>query len=411
MTSEKLTRREFITTSAAGLAVGALSVSPAAARIVGANDRLSIGIIGAGGQGRGQMSAIVGLADSMNAEITAVCDVWKVSMDAAVAMVQKKWNREPRKFTNYHDLLALSDIDAVVIATPDFHHSRILAQAVRAGKDAYCEKPMASEFKDAKEALHATLETGRIVQIGTQRRSDGRHKAGAEFIRSGALGKISRVEAAWNDCGPRWRKNVSDCKAEDVDWKMFLEGKKDRPFDPHLIREWQLYRDFSIGTIGLLGSHMIDVVHWFMDDPLPISAVAGGGNYAWNDGRENEDTMYAVIEYPKQWVLRYCTGLGNSSGNNCYFFGTNGSFDTTTWKATGAGGAGAKKIAAEIDVKPLPGENHMQNFLECVRSRKQPNADIHAGYAHAVATLMGGMALRKGKRMIYDAEKQEIKEG
>ena len=107
----------------------------------------------------------------------------------------------------------------------------------------------------------------------------------------------------------------------------------------------------------------------------------------------------------------YCTGLGNSSGNNCYFFGTNGSFDTNTWKATGAGGAGAKKIAQDIDVKPLPGENHMQNFLECVRSRQQPNADIHAGYAHSVASILGGMALRRGKRMVHDPVKQEIKEG
>ena len=398
-------------TTSAGLAAVALSSGPAAARIAGANDRLSIGIIGSGGQGRYQMQQIINLSDSMNAEITAVCDVWKVSQDAAAAMCVKKWNREPRRFTNYHELLALDDIDAVVIATPDFHHSRILARAVRAGKDVYCEKPMASEFKDAREALHATLETGRIVQIGTQRRSDGRHKAGAELINSGVLGKISRVECAWNDCGPRWRKNVADCKAEDVDWKMFLEGRKMRPFDPHLIREWQLYRECSIGTIGLLGSHMIDVVHWFMDDPLPVRAVAGGGTYVWNDGRENEDTMYAILEYPKGWVLRYCTGLGNALGNNCYFFGTNGSFDTNTWKVSGAGGSGKDKIAKEFDLQPLPGENHMSNFLECVRSRKQPNADIRAGYAHAVATLMGGMALRTGKRMVYDAEKQEIREG
>lgn len=400
-----------MTTTAAGLAVGALSSSPAAARVVGANDRLSIGIIGSGGQGRHQMQQIINLSDSMNAEITAVCDVWKVSQDAAAAMCVKKWDREPRRFTNYHELLALSDIDAVVIATPDFHHSRILAQAVRAGKDVYVEKPMASEFKDAKEALKATLETGRIVQSGTQRRSDGMHKAGAAFVRSGALGKISRVECAWNDCGPRWRRDVSNVKAEDVDWKMYLEGRKNRPFDPHQFREWHLYREFSIGTIGLLGSHMIDVVHWFMDDPLPVSAVAGGGNYAWDDGRENEDTMYAILEYPKGWVLRYCTGLGNALGNNCYFFGTNGSFDTTTWKATGAGGSGPKRIAQETAIQSINNENHMQNFLECVRSRKQPNADIHTGYAHAVASLMGGMALRKGKRMVYDPVKQEIREG
>lgn len=410
MTTDKMTRREFVTRSAAGVALGAIALAPAA-RVLGANDRLSIGVIGTGGRGRQLMGEINRMSEELNVEITALCDVWKLSMDPAVDMVKKQYSRKPRTFVDYEDLLALDDVDAVVIATPDFHHVRMLVKAVRAGKDVYVEKPMAIVFGEAREALRAVEETGRVVQVGTQRRSDGRHRAGAEFIKSGTLGTISRVEASWNDCGPRWRKDVSNVKAEDIDWNRFLAGRKHRPFDAHRFREWQLYRDFTCGTIGLLGSHMIDVVHWFTDDPLPTSGVAHGGHYVWKDGREHEDTMYALFEYPRGFILRYCTGLGNSYGMGCYFYGTNGAFDTTSWKATGLGGRGGSKIKEEISVEPLPGENHMKNFLECVRSRKTPNADIYAGYAHSITAIMGARALRRGKKVKYDIARREMREG
>ena len=412
MCPEKISRREFMSKSAsglAGLALGTMAIG-SSSRVLGANDRLSIGLIGCGGQGRGDMGQAMRFSEELNVEVTAVCDVWKLNLNAAVDAVEKQYGRKPLAFTNYEDMLALDDLDAVIIATPDFQHCRILIDAMRAGKDVYVEKPMAMYLNEANESLKVAKANQRIVQVGTQRRSDGRHAAGARFIRSGALGKISRVEAAWNDCGPRWQRDFSNVKEEDVDWKRFLMGQKNRPFDPGRFREWHLYRDYSTGTIGLLGSHMIDVVHWFMDDSLPVSGVALGGNYAWNDGRENEDTTYAIFEYPKGFVLRYCTGLGNATGNGCYFFGTNGMFDTTTWKVTGAGGAGAKKISAETVVESAPGANHMKNFLECVRSRQTPNASIQDGYAHSIAAIMTAQSIRSGKKVLYDAVKQEIDE-
>ncbi|MDH7482616.1 MAG: Gfo/Idh/MocA family oxidoreductase [Armatimonadota bacterium] len=411
MSDSKIGRREFLVKSASGIAGLALGTMLADSRAIGANDRLSIGVIGAGGKGRDNMAQAMRYSDELNLEITAVCDVWKVNLESAVAAVEKQYGRKPRAFTGYEDLLALDDVDAVLIATPDHLHCRMLIDAMKAGKDVFVEKPMAMFLDQANESLRVQKETGRVVQVGTQRRSDGRHAAAARFIRSGALGKISRVEAAWNDCAPRWRKgDVSNCKPEDVDWKRFLMCAKKRPFNASRFREWQLYRDYTLGPVGLLGSHMIDVVHWFMDDYLPTSCVCHGGNYVWKDGREHEDTIYALFEYPKGFILRYCTGLGNTSGNGCYFYGTNGTFDTVTWKATGDGGSGKDKIKEEIVIQTSGGVNHMKNFLECIRSRQTPNASIFHGYAHSVCAIMAARSLRTGKRVTFDPKEQKIYE-
>lgn len=412
MSPGKISRREFMSKSASGLAGLALGTAAlgSPSRVMGANSRLSIGLIGCGGQGCNDASQAMRYSDELNVEVTAVCDVWKLHLNAAADMVEKKYSRKPRTFVDYQDLLALDDIDAVIIATPDFQHCRMLNDAMQAGKDVYVEKPMAMYLDEANESLEVARTTQRVVQVGTQRRSEGRYAAGARFIRSGALGTISRVEAAWNDCGPRWRKDLSNVKAEDIDWKRFLRGGKKRPFDPSRFREWHLYRDYTLGTVSLLGSHMIDVVHWFMDDLLPTSGVAHGGKYVWKDHREHEDTVYALFEYPKGFMLRYLTGLGNETGNGCFFYGTNGTFDTATWKATGAGGAGEARIKEEKVIESGRGQNHMKNFLECVRSRQTPNASIRDGYAHSIAAIMAARSLRSGSKILYDIQSQEMRE-
>lgn len=411
MSPNRIGRREFIAKSATGLAGLALGTAAIGlpSRVLGANDRLSIGLIGCGGQGRGDMNQAMRFSEELNLEVTAVCDVWRLHREAAVNLVEKQYGRKPREFVDYREMLALDDLDAVIIATPDFQHCRQLIDAMKAGKDVFVEKPMAMYIDQANESLKIARETKRVVQVGTQRRSDARHVAGARFVRSGALGTVSRVEAAWNDCGPRWRKNISNVKQEDVDWRRFLLGKKMRSWDPSRFREWHLYSDYSTGGIGLLGSHMIDVVHWFMEDSLPVSAVSLGGNFAWNDKRENLDTVYTLLEYPKGFIVRYCHSLGNAVGSNCYFYGTNGTFDTATWKVTGAGGAGADKITEEKVITAAgAGHNHVKNFLECVRSRLNPNATIEDGYAHSVVAIMSAESLRTGRKVLYDKNTQEI---
>jgi predicted dehydrogenase len=412
MPGNMLNRRQFLsrcTAGAAGLALTSVAVRPR--RVLGANDRISLAVIGSGGRGQYLMGEVEKLAEKLNVEVTAICDVWRLNRERAAARVKSRTGRQPRTFSRFGDVLKIEEIRAVIIATPDFQHSRILADAARAGKDAYCEKPMASNMKDARDALHAVLDNKRVVQIGTQRRSDGTFQAGAELIQSGVLGTISEVVTGWNDCSPRWARPYHDVKEEDVDWEAYLLDLPKRAFDPQRFRRWHLYKDFTVGTPGLLGSHVIDLAHWYMDDYYPKSCVAHGGVYVWKDGREHADTLECLWEYPKGFLLRYQTRLGNNKPMpEAAFYGIRGTFDTSSWKATGEGG-GDEKLKEEIPVKPKAGVSHMQNWLECLRTRRTPNADIRAGYAHSVASIMAFLAWESGRRQIYDTEKEEIRAG
>jgi predicted dehydrogenase len=301
-------------------------------------------------------------------------------------------------------------VDAVIIATADFQHARMLADAVKAGKDVYCEKPMANDLRDAKNALNAVLDSGRIVQIGTQRRSEGEYAAAAEAIKSGVLGTISMIDVSWSYFGPRWRRgDVDQAKAEDVEWRRFLIGKRYRPFDPHQFMEWRLFRDFSGGIPDQWLSHMIDTVHWLTGEHYPKSVVANGGVYVWKDGRENEDTFQALLEYPKGFLCSYATKFGNSAGDSMFIYGTNGTMDCSKWTISGSGG-GPDKIKEEVKIEPKPSVNHMQNWLDCMRSRMQPNADVWSGFSHSLAVIMATKALRSGKKVFYDPGKQEMHE-
>ncbi len=407
---EKITRRDFLSqTARTSAAIGMLALFTPS-RVFGANDRLSVGIVGPGQRGRSLMEEFQKIAPQVNAELTAVCDIWTKNLDRAVEMVTRWTGRPPRRFRTFEDMLAWEGLDAVIIATADFQHAKMLVQAVKAGKDVYVEKPMANTLEDAKKALSAVKESGRIVQVGTQRRSDGRHQAAAELLRTGVLGKICRVEVSWNYFGPRWRRgDVNEVREQDTDWKRFLMGKRYRPFNPSQYMEWRLYRDFSSGIPDQWMSHMIDVVHWFTGSEFPLSAVAHGGVYVWKDGRENEDTFHALLEYPEGFLVSYSTTFGNSAGDSFTIHGTQGTFDANKWIITGAGGGGKGQLKESIPIPSHPGVSHLQNFLECVRSRKTPNAPVEAGYSASVAVILAVQALLKGRKVYFDRGKQEMK--
>jgi len=407
-----MTRREFLSKAAVGTAGMAIAGTGmlASPRAVGANDRLSVGVIGYGQRCRSLLNDFQKAAKNSNAEITAVCDIWTRNLDACAKRVKDSGSPEPRKFRYMEQLLALKDVDAVIIATCDFQHAKMLAQAVRAGKDVYCEKPFANVLEEAKDALKAVEETGRIVQIGTQRRSEGKYQAAADFIRSGKLGVVSKVDCEWNYFGPRWRRDdVDQVKREDTNWRRFLMDKPYRAWDPHQYMEWRLFRDFSTGIPDQWMSHMIDLVHWIMDEEYPVSAVAMGGTYVWKDGRENGDTFQALLEYPKGFLCSYSTKFANSAGDHTVVYGTNGTLNVETSEVTGDGGGGDDKIKETIKLEKQPNVSHMQNWLDCIRSRKQPNATARMGYSHSVATLMAVHAVESGRKVIYDRDEMEIK--
>ena len=407
-----IARRSFVSGCAVGAASTALGgLLLPTARAQGANDRLNIALIGCGSRGTYLYEQVRAQGRELNAEVNVLCDVWRPAREKLVAAIQEATGQPPRQFSRYTDVLALNDVDAVIIATPDFGHSKILAAAAQARKDAYCEKPMASNLADAKAAVAAVQANGCIVQIGTQRRSEGTHRAAAALLQTGLLGKITAAEVGWCDAAPRWARDTSEVKAEDVDWEGFLLDLPPRDFDAARFRRWQLYKDYTVGQPGLLGSHVLDLAAWYMDDPLPTNCVAHGGVYIWQDGREHADTITCLYEYPKAWQLAYVGRLGNNWGRpEATLYGIRGTFDTASFKASGRGG-GAGQLTEEVGITPQPSVNHVRNWLECLRSRAQPNAPIEAGYAHSVASIMGFLAWETGQRQVYDAERQEIRAG
>lgn len=390
------TRRNFVSaTLAAGL------------RTRSANDRIQIGVIGAGGRGS-ELMRQVAQAKGAGAAITAVCDVYRPNRERAAEFVEKTWNVKPRLTVDYRELLTWRDVDAVIIAAPDFTHSVMLKEAVEAGKDVYCEKPMGVDFAEAKAAYLAVRKSDRVVQIGTQRRSEPRLIGAARLVRSGVLGQVTRVEFSVNFQEPRWRRDYTHIRPEDVAWPQFLMHRPSRPFDARRFREWQLFRDYTNGIAGLWMCHFIDLVHWFLEDPYPAGAVANGGVYLWKDGRETSDVFHALLDYPKGFLVSFAMSLTNAARNRNLWYGTRGVLDADALKITGDGSRMPDRITEEIEVPAEAVNSHMENFLECVRTRATPRADIQAGFSHAVACCMAGLALDHGRKVRFDRDKLEI---
>ncbi len=410
---DKPNRRTFIMGTAAGaVGLAASKALPAKGKVVGANEQINVGVIGCGGRGtRWCMSQVTRLAKSHNLKITAVCDVWQPALQRATAAVQKAFGSKPFATTNYEDLLARDDVDAVTIATPDHAHSPILAAACKAGKDAYCEKPMAVRLEDAKDARQAARKNKRVVQIGLQRRSIGANQAWADFFHAGKLGKVTKAEIGWHDQNPRWRRDYDDVKAKDVDWKRYLMYLPDRPFDPKRYRRWHLYKDYTLGPVALLGSHYIDIVIWFLSAKCPSSAVQLGGTYIWgDDGREHPDTCDSLFDYPEGFLCLYTNHFGNRyDDGRIVLYGTRGTFVNFQVVPNGAR-EGKRHFPKPFKVKPKSNENHVQNWVECLRTRKDPHAPVEAGYDHSVACILAAESLYRGRRMVYDAKTMTIRE-
>ncbi len=393
--------------------VGSALTAAASARVFGANDRLRIGMVGPGAQGRGLMRSLHEVAGQADAEIVAVCDLWGRRRQEAAALVKQATGQEPRQLQHYSELLELKDLDGVVLATPDHQHARQLMEAVQAGKDVYCEKPMANVLSEAKAAYHAVKSSKQIVQLGTQGLSTGRNQAVAAFVRSGRLGTISRVSHHASFNGPRWRPvpAVTQIQESETDWKAWLMGRPDRPFDPHLYFEFRLYREFSNGIPDQWLTHAISDVHVAMEDYFPESVVASGGVLVYQDGRENSDTFQASFRYPKGFLYDYSAMFGNDYPGHLRFFGQNGTIERTAdgFLVTGnGGGKRPERIAEETRLEPLHPTSHMQNWLDCMRSRKTPNAPILTGYAHSVVSIMAAQAERTGKKLYWDKQREEI---
>ena len=395
MSKRSLSRRSFLASS--GVALGASMM----ARAAGANDRIRIACIGTGSRCGAHLKSIGELSKAHNVEVAAVCDVWRPNRERAADYVEKGFGKKPFATSRFGEVLVRDDIDAVVIATPDFGHTPIMIEALKAGKDVYVEKPMALSIENAVEAVDLTRANERVVQVGTQRRSEGRWHAAHDLIASGKLGHVSRISAENCFNHARWARGYSDCTQEDVDWEAYLFNRPMVPFDPRLLRQWHLFKMCTNGISGLWMTHLIDAAHMLMGSTYPSSAVAHGGNYVWKDGREHCDVFHALVDYPEGYLFDWAMSLTNAYGTHYTVHGRYGTLDMETGEYSGAGGEEGKK-AESGKLESRPDGNHMANWLECMRSRQRPIADIEFGLQHSVATIMAAEALHTGQRMRYD---------
>ncbi len=400
-------RRHFV-----GLAAAAALRSQ---RILGANDRIGIGIIGCGD--RGLLREVLKFAPETNVEIRAVCDTWLQQREKAVSAVREASGNAPEAFVRYQDLLARTEIDAVVIGTPDHQHCAQLTAAARAGKDAYIEKPLAMEMKELLEAVDEVKKRERVVQCGTQVRSFPAAAAARAFVASGGLGKVLKVEQSRNSYRPYWhRYGERPVEESDVDWKGFLMHRKYRPFDADQYAGWYGYREFSRGPHANLMVHFIDLVHFVTGAKIPRRVVTLGGTYRWKDARTAPDSVETILDYPEEgFLVRYNSTFGTNAGSYLKFFGTRGVLDATRWGQpwllTGEGSGEPDRVPPGAALPEVESPHHMRNWLDCLRSRQPPNAPIDAGYSHSVAVIMADEALVRGTRMVYDPARRVIHAG
>ena len=440
------TRRDFLKAGSAALAATTVSWNARSyAAIVGANDRVRVGIVGCGDRMKGgDLPAFHQNAKDLNFQIVAVSDIWKRQREMGADFIEKLCGTRPDQVRNNDELYARKDVDAVIIATADFQHAYHGVEAVEAGRDAYVEKPTAHTMADARKFRAAVLKSDRIIQIGTQRRSTPAYQKAAEYIKSGQFGDIVMVEMSWNVNQPgRWRRPdvVPLLKEEDTDWKRYSLGRSMGPFDARRYLEFRLFWPFSSGIPDQWLVHQIDTVHWFTGLPHPRSCVANGGIYLWKDGRTNWDTMTSVFDYgplddpTKGFQVQYTSRFTNSAGGvKELYYSNGGMIDMDKQTVTPAGGLNAK-YGAEMNMKPnqLPSSSlvektesvntdanthgdpqtsaNMRNWMECVRSRKTPNASIEAGYSHSIALCMNVAAIQTGQKVTFNDKTQQVMVG
>ena len=399
--SDQIKRRRFIA-QAGGVGVGlGLLSAQSFGRVLGANDRIRLAVVGSGGRGRSLMTSFNKFPQS---EFIVVCDAYEPNQNLAL-----KEARAGAKATyDYREVLNNKDVDAVVNATPDHWHEQILVDAVRAGKDVYTEKPFSLTIEQGARMVRAVRSTKQVVQVGMQRRSSEAVRGAKKLIDDGALGEIviARAEWFWN------RKPLprSPQLQGNLDWEKFQgPAKHKRAMDALRFLQWRNFWDYSGGHMTDQGTHLMDVIQWFGNDGKPPLAALSHGEIYVLKGAETPDTFSAIFEYPKflaTWTL--CYGNSFRDGWKIFIQGRKGTMELDD---------DGYRVYPEpwdrpnIPVAPthehkggIPTEPHVQNFLECVKSRQEPNAPVEVGHNAVTAPHLANLAFHQKKRVVLGNE-------
>ncbi len=439
-----LNRRSFVKAASASAGLSALpgvlrAQQAPSLNVTGANNRIRVACVGFSDRFKDALlPAFTQCKSELNFDMVALADLWSVRRAEGQEKLAKIMGHDIDLYRSDEELHEKAkDIDAVIISTADFQHARHTVHAVNAKKDVYSEKPCAEDMSAANAVLDAVRAAradnnrgGAIVQIGSQRRSGKAYHIANDYIRSGKFGDISYVDLCWNVNQPRrWRRPdalVSSLKEADTDWKRWLLDRPMEQFDPRKYLEFRLFWPYSSGIPGQWMCHQIDTVAWFTGFEFPRSAMSGGGIYAWKDGRKSFDTFTTIMEYGpeddanKGFQVVFSSRQTNAArGNVEKYHSPSGTIDlingtvsnegvehqklevtklTETTAAVTAANTGADNMTV----------NHMHNWMSCIRSRKQPNAPIEAGYSHAVALIMSNASLRTGMKATFDRAQRQV---
>jgi predicted dehydrogenase len=421
--NNRIERRDFIKRGIA--TVGAAAA--AGANILGANDRVRVGVIGPGRQGRGVMKTFMRNAD---AQIVALCDVFQPQMDFAINDAKLEGVDTYRDFRR---MLDRKDIDAVIVASPDHWHALHAVMACQASKDVYVEKPVSSAVDEGSKMVQAARRYNRVVQVGTQQRSGDHYQKAAEIIRGGQLGKITFVRT-WNfgNQTPGGIGNPPDTNPpEGLDWDMWLGPAPMRPFNQNRFGvhpdRWSSFRwfwDYAGGMMTDWGVHHLDIVQMAMGVEAPAAITAMGGKLALSDNRETPDTLMVTYEYPSEktgaeknggfvctYENRECNGQGwNGHDYGILFHGADATLYINREYFEITPERGRNVEARRVKNENRQGEAHVRNFLDCVKSRQRPTSDIEIGHRSTTTCLLGNIALRSGRRIVWNAKTEKIED-
>ena len=398
------TRRGFLKQAALGTA--AFLAYPHSS-VLGANDRVRVGMIGLGDRGQDLLEEVVKVP---NIQLVAMADVYSRRRDAA-----KKKVPGIQTFDDHRRLLDIKDIDAVIVASPLHPHARHFLDTLASGKDLYSEKTMTWSIPEAEQCLAAATQSGHIVQIGLQWESSGALQDARKWIKEGMVGKVTQVESWMSRNTPhregQWVRPVpSDCTAQNVNWSAFLNGRPDRPFDPYRLINWRLFWEFSGGNVT---ENMVHQIAWIMtalDLPLPTAAFMSGGVFSEKDGREVPDTIAVTLDFPNDLAVTWQSTFSNKHfGLGEHILGSDGTIEHGWGESDMVNGEEGEFIryypekvnrphGAALTGK-TPDHGHMANWIECVRSRKTPNAPVEIGYRSAIAVHMANLAYRHKQRV------------
>ncbi|MBZ5622709.1 MAG: Gfo/Idh/MocA family oxidoreductase [Acidobacteriia bacterium] len=390
-------------------AIGALSAL-SARRAIGANDRIRMGLIGSGGRGREDWSTFLKQPDM---EPVAVADVYDPFREKGIALTEGR----ARGYKDFRQLLDQKDIDAVIVATPDHWHALISIAACDAGKDVYCEKPLSLTVVEGRRMVEAARKHAKIVQTGSQQRSGSHYAQAVKLIQDGGIGEVHRIHAGMQrNIAPGLKPTeMASGLSPALDWDMWLGPAPMRPFDPfRCIYNFRWFWDYSGGQMTNWGAHHLDIARWITGAEAPTEVSGFGGRYALTDGGETPDVQQVTYQFPKVVVMWTSSEVAQGKPLTLDIYGTKG---TLTLLRSGFQvapemlGAGKDKTPA-MEALQVKGNDlnaaHARNFLDCVKSRQRPNADVEEGHRSAVMCHLGNISTRLGRSLRWDAAEEQV---